>query len=321
MAASNLNLAAASGQNLTHSLNTVIGEFRLLRDYLGVVRNHCTVMPLDPHTGLSKIIEHYGRVTAKGLVDGEDMSQAQALADFQDTYTPAEVGVQVLLANTTVRRVADPDLYSRVGRIMANAFELKVDQDGTAQFASFTISLGANGTILAPGHIISAATQLAVGGSLSTPEPAPGPYIGVFHPCAMAAVAARMVPLTDVPTGTNAYAPGQNYGVTVGPGRGGSELAEEIEVEGGPAAIGSLFGVDIYRDANTTIVSSTNAQNCVYSEEGLLYVPEFEPYLDPDRDPSGRFVEINIIGSYTFGVYRAGAYGVLITSDATLPTS
>lgn len=320
MAASPYNLAG-SGQSLDASLNTVISEFRLLRDYLGVVRNHCTVMPLEPHSGLSKIIEHYGRVSAFALPDGQDMSQAQALADFQDSYTPAEVGTQVLLANTTVRRVADPNLYSRVGRIMANAYELKVDQDGTGQFASFTISLGANSTILQPGHILAAVTQLSVGGSLSAPEPAPGPYTGVFHPCAMAVVAARLVPLTDVPTGTNAYAPTGNKGVTVGAGRGGSELAEEIVMAGGPAAIGSLFGANIYRDANCAIVSSTNTQNCIYSEEGLIYVPEFEPYLDPDRDPSGRFTEINIIGSYVFGVYRAGAYGVLITSDCTLPTS
>lgn len=320
MAASPYNLAAASGQNLTHSLDTIISEFRLLRDYLGVVRNHCTVMPLEPHTGLSKIVEHYGRVKAYSLEDGEDMAQAQALADFQDSYTPAEVGVQVLLANTTLRRVADPDLYSRVGRIMANAFELKLDQDLAAQFASFTTSIGANGTVLAPGHVLAAVTQLSVGGSLSTPEPAPGPYTGVFHPCSMAAVAARLVPLSNVPSGTSAYAPTGNDGVTVGPGRGGSDLAEEIIVEGGPASIGSLFGASIYRDANVA-VSSTNATNAVYSEEGLIYVPEFEPYLDPDRDPSGRFTEVNIIGSYTGGVYRPAAYGVEILSDCTLPTS
>ena len=320
MAASPYNLAG-SGQSLDASLNTVISEFRMLRDYLGVVRNHCTVMPLEPHTGLSKIVEHYGRVLAYNLPDGQDMSQAQALADFQDSYTPGEVGVQVLVANTTVRRVADPNLYSRIGRIMANAYELKVDQDGTAQFASFTIALGANGTILQPGHILAAVTQLSVGGSVTAPEPAPGPYAAVFHPCAMAVVAARLVPMTDVPTGTNAYTPTGNKGVTVGPGRGGSELAEEIITAGGPAAVGSLFGANVYRDANCTIVASTNAQNCVYSEEGLMYVPEFEPYIDPDRSPSGRFTEINIIGSYIFGVYRAAAYGALITSDCTLPTS
>lgn len=321
MAASPYNLAAGSGQNLDASLNTVISEFRILRDYLGVVRNHCTVMPLEPHSGLSKIIEHYGRVSALALPDGQDMQQAQALSDFQDSYTPAEVGVQVLLANTTVRRVADPNLYSRVGRIMANAYELKVDQDGTGQFASFTISIGANGTVLQPGHVSAAVAQLSVGGSLSAPEPAPGPYTGVFHPCAMSVLANRLVPLSNVPSGTNAYTPTGNNGVTVGPGRGGSELAEEIITAGGPAALGSLFGANLYQDANTTIVSSTNAQNCVYSEEGLIYVPEFEPYLDPDRDPSGRFTEINIIGSYVFGVYRPAAYGVLITSDCTLPTS
>lgn len=318
--ASAYNLAGAN-ENLSHSLNTVISEFRLLRDYIGVVRNHCTVIPLEPHTGLSKIIEHYGRVTAYSLANGQPMNQAQALADFQDAYSPAEVGVQVLLANTTVRRVADPNLYSRVGRIMANAYELKVDQDGCAQFASFTITMGANATILQPGHILAAITQLSVGGSIATPEPAPGPYTGVFHPCAAAVVAARLIPMTDVPAGTNAYAPTTNTGVTVGPGRGGAELAEEIIEGGGPAAIGSLFGANIYRDANTTIVSSTNAQNGVFSEEGLIYVPEFEPYLDPDRSPSGRFTEINIIGSYVYGVYRPAAYGVLITSDCTLPTS
>jgi len=61
----------------------------------------------------------------------------------------------------------------------------------------------------------------------------------------------------------------------------------------------------------------------VFAKEGLIYVSEQEPRLDPDSsDKSMRgAVELNVWGSYVWGNYRASAYGNPVTFDASLPTS
>lgn len=318
MANSPYNLAGAN-ENLSHSLPTIYAQFRLLRDELGVCRNNATQLTLEPGTGTSYILNNYNRVKTYQLQDGVPMNQAQAITDASTTVTPIENGVQVLIANTTVRRVNDPDLYGRIGRIMANSFDLKEDQDIAAQFANFTISIGAGGVVLSPGHILAASTQVSVGGNLANPEPYGDDLVGIFHPCSLAAVAARIVPLSDTPAGTTAYSPTTQTGKTVGPGRDGEGLSEEIMAQG-PKAMGTLFGVKIFRDANVSL-SGTDAKNSIFNPVGLLFCSEFEPYMDPDRSPKGRYTECNIIGSYGPGTYRPQATGSYMLFDATLPTS
>ena len=112
---------AGTGQALDTSLNTIFSEFKLLRDETGVFRSIATRFDLKPHEGTSKNILNYNRVVAFNLDDGVDMQQAQQLADTNTVYTPGEVGVQVMLPGSTMRRVADPDLLKRTGRMLNNA--------------------------------------------------------------------------------------------------------------------------------------------------------------------------------------------------------
>src|SRR3989304_3589070 len=143
------NLAGA-GQALDSSLNTIYSEFKVLRDETGVFRSTATTMTLQPHEGRSKNVNNYNRVVAFDLADGVDMQQAQQLADTTTSYSPGEVGVQVLLPGSTMRRVADPDLLARTGRMLANAYDLKEDQDGGLQMVNFTPAMGVAGGIPRP---------------------------------------------------------------------------------------------------------------------------------------------------------------------------
>lgn len=315
------NLAGA-GEALDESLDTIHSEFKTLRDETGVFRSTATRMDLKPHEGRSKLVNNYNRVVALDLADGVDMQQAQQLADTTTTYTPGEVGVQVMLPGSTMRRVADPELLRRTGRMLNNAYDLKEDQDGGLQMVNFTPIMGVTTAVVGPGEYIGALQRLMIGNNPSNPEPPPEPYFIVDHPLKLGILAGRLVPLTDVPTGTNFYNPATiARGQTVGPGGGGA-LSDDI-IKRGIGALGTFWGATVKKSANLLPDSNTDVSGGAYTREGLIYVSEVEPRSDPDTsDKSLRgAVELNYWGSYVWGLYRAGAYGVEILGNASLPVA
>lgn len=312
---------AGTGEALDSSLNTIYSEFNLLRDESGVFRSTATRLDLKPHEGTGKNVNNYNRVLAYDLQDGVDMQQAQALADTTTTYTPGEVGVQVLLPGSTMRRVADPDLLKRTGRMLANAYDLKEDQDGGLQMVNFTPISGAAGNILGPGEYLGAVNRLEIGNNRANPEPPPEPHFIVDHPLKLGVLVNRLVPFSDVPTGTNKYVPATPTRASVtGPGAGGA-LSDAI-IKRGIGGLGGMFwGATVKKTANLIPDSGDDVSGGAYSGESLIYVSELEPRSDPDTsDKSLRgAVELNYWGSYVWGLYRAGAYGVEILGDASMP--
>jgi hypothetical protein len=81
--------------------------------------------------------------------------------------------------------------------------------------------------------------------------------------------------------------------------------------------------VDIRQDANMLPDSNDDTIGAFLVREGFVYVSEVGPRLDPDTsDKSMRgAVELNLWGSYTWGVYRAANYGVSTLFDSSKPTS
>ncbi len=314
------NNLAGAGENLDNSLNTIISEFFLLREEGVTVKKLATHYNLKPHTGTSYEVRTYGSLSAYALTDGVDMAQAQALSDATSSYTPSEVGVQVIVANTTLRRTADPELYKNIGRMMRSAYNRKEDSDGVTQFDSFTTSIGGAATVLGIGHILSARSSLRVGNSNATPEPAPEPIYAVFHPGQLHTILGRLIPLGQNAGGGTAYgvADGAHNGKV--PGAGRTDMSDQI-LRRGKDAVGSLFGVPIYEDANITVDGNNDAKGAMFSKAGLIQVVEFEPSEAVDEDKSLRAKEVNIVGSYTWGLYRPAAFGVEIFADASLPTS
>ena len=312
---------AGTGQALDTSLNTIYSEFKLLRDATGVFRSTATMLKLLPHDGASKNINNYNRVIAYDLADGVDMQQAQQLADTTTTFTPGEVGVQVLLPGSTMRRIADPDLLRRTGRMLANAYDLKEDQDGGLQMVNFTPIMGAAASILGPGEFIGSINRLSIGNNRANPEPTPKPWSLVHHPLPLSVLQQRMIPLTDVPTGTNIFTP-----ATVATGKtvmgGASPMADEI-LRQGINSLGQFYGANVKWTPNLLPDASDDVSGGVYSKEGLNYISELEPKADPDTsDKSLRgAVELNYWGSYVWGVYRAAAYGCEILGDASMPVA
>ena len=300
---------------------TIYGEFLTLRDASGVMRSCATDMPLMPHTGPTKNILNYGRVVAFNVADGVDGSQAQTLADANTTATPGEVLVQVLLAGSTMRRAPDTALLTRTGRIMHAAYDLKEDSDGTAQLPSFTPILGSESTVIGIGYLYAGAARLGIGNDRSNPEPAPEPWFCVLHPLQVGIIAARLTPLNAVPAGTTAAAAAA-AGDFVSTGYAGGGLQEQI-LRRGINAIGRLQNALVKWDANIAVASDDGASGAMFSKDGLIYVTEVEPRMDPDdSDKSLRgAIENNLWGSYAWTLYRPANYGVELLFDAALPTS
>ena len=200
-----INLAGPA-EALDDSLPTIYSEFKLLRDETGIMRSTATTMKLNPHEGTTKNVNNYSRVVAYEVADGVDITQAQALADTTTSYTPGEVAVQVILAGSTMRRIQDPQLLERTGKMLNNAYDLKEDSDGCAQLSSFVPIMGAAADIIGPGMLTGAAARLGIGNDLANPEPAPKPWFTVRHPLQAHELLAR-ISFPDVPVGTTTHIP------------------------------------------------------------------------------------------------------------------
>ena len=185
------------------------------------------------------------------------------------------------------------------------------------------MSAAAATIICSPGIMAAAAAVASVGNNRANPEPAPPPWYYVMHPLALYVVAMRLVPLTDVPTGTNAYSnlsTNQSTGVTVAAGT--NSMTEQLLKEG-IGAMGRFGGATVKRDANISVDANDDGSGAFFSKEGVVYCSEVEPRLDPDSsDKSMRgAVELNLWGSYIYGLFRPGAYGCEILTDISVPTS
>ena len=316
---------AGAGQALDASLPTIYREFRVLRDETGVMRSCATNLQLKPHEGTTKYINNYDRVVAFNLNDGADMAQQQTLADTATGYTPSEVGVQLTLGGRTMRRVADPDLMGRTATILHNAYDLKEDSDGCTQLASFTATtLGSAGVVISPGIVSGAAARVMVGNSRTNPEPPDGDIFCLIHPLSAHVLAGRLVPWTNVPTGTNVFGTdnGAHAGVTATNGGPNQGLPQDI-VRRGYKALGTIGGAIVKTDANIAVDANNDATGAVFAKRGLIHVEELAPTLKWDTsDVSMRgAAEGNLFGSYVWGNYRAARWGNPITVDASLPTT
>ena len=91
----------------------------------------------------------------------------------------------------------------------------------------------------------------------------------------------------------------------------------------GIGSLGTFADATVKRDANISVDVNDDASAAFFSQEGFIYVSEVEPQFDPDTsDKSMRgAVELNLWGSYVWGLYRSDHYGIELLFDASLPTS
>lgn len=286
---------------LADTVPTVLEKARFTQRFKAIMASLCWNIRKQLHDGKTINVPYWGIVSASTLTEGVDMAASEDMEDTLVTITPSEVGCKIILTDKLVRD-NNEDIKSAAGRILGEAMEYKRDYDLLGQIDDATTSLGGTTTTGTMGAI-AAARALLTGNAVSAGGPAPGPFAMVHHPFAL-------LDLVDVLTPLVQATPYASVG-TMG-------LAEEVLRN---YTIGRLFGMPIIEDGNLDISTSTAGKGGVFStgEGGAIILGTADEWsIEPDRDASLRATELNVVGEYGVGEYKAG-WIVELHWDATTP--
>lgn len=300
--------APTKTSSLVNSLPYMLAEAKFTRQYQAVMPKLVDTIQLPANMGDDVNIPKLGAVNAYSLIEGVDMAQFQELTDSKVTFTPGEVGAQVFVTDRVAARVTE-GLMRRAGRVMGNAFAKKQDQDLLGQFALAPRGLGSAGATLLPGVLMAARARVRANAQFTgaTNEPAPDPIYCVLHDYQWYDIAADIIGFTT-------------------PGAGGKFTstsfanAPESQKAGVLADLylASLFGMKIFVDDNIAL-TGTDAYGAVFARESMVFVEEAGEQMRPQRDESLRGTELNLVGSYGWGVWENNWIHYIL-SDVTAPT-
>jgi len=241
----------------------------------------------------SQYIPKFGTVTANDLTDGQDMTDAQSLTITGTTHTTDEAGCKVVITRKLMSQLND-DAMRAAGKVIGNAMQKKIDQDGLALFSGLDSGVGAAGTTFTIDYLLAAITQC-----YGQSEPVPEPLYTVLHPY----VYHQIVNLLATP-GTNNLSPGAFDKSLYGKWRGNDKL----------------FGVPIFIDGNIIANSADDSYGAVFSKMAFVYLVGWEPETWMEEDGSLRGYELGIVADYGM-VEEDGTYGRYLLFDTSAPTS
>jgi hypothetical protein len=290
----------ASGINSTANIDNVVrpmlAESRVTIEHEPTMKQLVRIERIPKGQGGTYRLPKWGVLPdAQDLTEGMDITQSQQLSDTLQTFTPTEVGHQVIITKRAMETLRD-DIMRQAGRQMGDALQRRIDKDGLTMLDGFSTSLGSAGTALTWEYIAAAEVGIMGGGS-AEPAPKSSPVYGVFHPY-------QLHPLAKD------FAPAGTYPVPSG-------LSEDIQLKGFVSK--SIAGVPLYRDGNLTIDANDDAKGGVFSKEALLLVWE-EPNEQKEESISLRGWRVVQTVWYVYGEYK-DAWGREMLFDSVAPTS
>jgi hypothetical protein len=240
----------------------------------------------------------YATVTAYGLTEGVDMTQAQQITDSNVAISASEVGVQVVPTRKALRTVGTDKMLRDLGRIMASSVIVKQETDFATLIDGFGNIVGADGSAATIGQMRAGIAQIRAN---SEPQTDLSGVRVVIHPYTWHDMSDAGRPL--------------NLTSGVFPGEGTAETFREKTMP----AVATVDGVPVHLTTNL-VTSSTNVRNGIYHRDSaLIYIFEAE-HLDPEYDASGRWTELNLVVDYGYGELNDG-FGREWDADITAPTS
>jgi len=306
----------AAGATTTTSLGDsvpteFIAQVQLKTQEGAVMRNLVQTVDLPKGEGGNYEETELTRATAYALTEGVDMAQAQEMTDTPMNISPGEVGAQIVrtdLAEAQITRRAN--LPTLLGQILGNAIITKEDVDLLSLLDGFSVALGRAGSTLTSGYIMAAAAAIRAGGQAAgaitagTPEVSDSPIYGIFNDNMMHSVN-KELSLGLATSVSGVQIPGTAYSV---------EVLKN-------AAVRRIGGADVFIDNNIGKDASDDAKGGVFARRGLRFVRFMGgPKMEPERDASGRWTEMNIVVVYGTGEYK-DAWGREMLFDAASPTS
>ncbi len=292
-------MAITGLSDLGDTIPTIIEEAQFSRQFNAVMRGLC--WNAKKGKGSTWNVPYWSDVTAAQLFERVDMTNSETMVDTNVQITPYEVGLKIILTDNVVED-DNEDVIRAAGKLIGSAYERKVDVDLLGQLDDAASSLGAANSSLTMG-VIAAARATLMGNALTSGGPAPLPYVCVIHPFQELDIVDVLTPLVPA-AGTTQSAAGA--------------MADDVLRN---YQVARLFGVPIVTDGNLPIDSSDDTKGGMFATGrggGVVYVSAREPSVKAERDESLRGTELNYVGRYGVGEYRAG-YIAEIYADASAP--
>jgi N4-gp56 family major capsid protein len=295
-------MAYTTTAELGDTIPTIIEKALLISQFNAIMAGVSWNKTKGKGKGSTVNVPYFSEVAANTLTEGVDMVSAEQMEDTNVQITLNEVGCKIVLTDNALEDDAE-ELKSVAGKILGMAMEKKRDQDLLGQLDDGTNSLCGANTALTMGHV-AAARSLLAGNPTSAGGPAPLPYVCVLHPFVTLDLVDVVTPI--VPTATY-------FNVT------GTAFTDDILKN---YSVAQLFGMRILEDGNLTIDSSDDTKGGAFAagEGGAILLATARDWdVKPERDESLRGWELNCVGRYGVGEYKAG-WIVELYSDASTPT-
>ncbi len=312
--------------------DTFIAEVRLKTQEGPVMRQTVNNVTLPMGEGGQWEMTELTRATTIALSDGIDLATAEQITDTTLQITPTEFGAQVFVTDLARDQITKrTDLVRQVGRILGNSMVTKEDVDLLTQIDSFNTTTGGAGVSLTLGHIMAQITSVKSGGQAAgaivagTQEPGPGPWYSVWSSNQLHSVLKQMafgttLGYTAATDNDFTRAPSNTYDGAVA-SIAGSQTPISDNRAFREAVVGRVASATVLVDDNLGKDASDDAKGGSYSKEAMVQV-HFRggPKMEPDRDPSKRGTEYNIIMVKGVGEWK-DQWGVEGLFDAASPTT
>lgn len=308
-----------TGQSqIDQMLEVFMDDVSLLSEHKGLMKNLFDRKRLERKKGRTWNEPSLSVATAVAVTDGVAIDSPTQILDSLLTITPSRVASQILWTDRMNDTITE-DFVRIAAGLMQDGLEYKLDTDLLGQLANFSTSLGGTTTTLTPGLISAAAASIRSGrvgtkrsGARTTGDVIKGQLHGVFHPFHEHDLGMLLGGVAGGGAATQ-YTTGAMAGnfAAVATGQPPRWLTDYY--------LSDIRGVHVHLDGNYTITS--NATSCgVFAEQAAVLVD----FLTMDdyrfRTQDGQAVLHTYWMDYGYDE-RADNGGVLITLDATAPTS
>lgn len=285
-------MAYTTAADLAAGQIAMVGEARFTYEHKAVMTNLVTRMTLEAGNK-SMYVPKFGKVTAKDLTDGVDMTEAQSLTITGTTHTTDEAGCKVIITKK-LRNQLKEDAYRAAGKVIGNAMGKKIDQDGLTLFSGLNSGQGAANSAFSLQGLLAAIAQC-----MGQTEPVPQPIVAVLHPFTYFDIQSFIAN-----PGTSNMPPEFQLDYLKDYWRGNQQI----------------WNTPIFVDGNITPDASDDAYSAVFSKSAFIYLVGWEPENWVEEDKSLRGFEIGIVADYAF-VEEDGTFGRYLLYDASAPSS
>ena len=283
--------------SLADSLPTMIQSARLFEEYDLLVPKTVDRNDLPKGQGNTWNEIRVEQIQAQNITENTVFDNFSQFEDTLFSVTPTLVQVAHRITDKTMRRVSS-NVVSKLGQGSQLAMNRKLDQDGLAQFANFSVTLSGTGTTLTHG-IISAAVANITGNPTENGAGA-GPIHTVLHPFGVKDLQ------DEILAGVGTY--------TVPEGLTAQFYATGFK--------GTVSNSNVWADGNIVIDGTPDARGATYAQRALVLIRELGMNSESRRRPDvgGGADEVFLTQGYAYGE-RRDVWGRSILHDATTPTS